>query len=337
MNKLAWLSLVSVLALPACGSSSDGGNGTTSSEASGSSKGDTSTTGATEGTGGNSGTAGTGGGATGGGTSTGGNDAGDAVTIVMDEFTVAPGAEVYKCQNFANPFGGDGNVGTFESHMTAGSHHLLLFYKAGATDDALEDCSGLEFAATPYSTQQPDDSLTLPDGVAALIPSSYGVRLQAHYLNTSAAPVQAQVKVTFHTRKPEDVTAYSGVLFVIEPKINIPAHSTGDVKHDCSLPMDMNLIKASSHMHKHGTHFTSTIAGETIVDTDQWSDPKPVLYDPVKPVKSGDALSFTCSYNNDGDVPLTFGESAQTNEMCIFVSAFYPVTSPSQVTVDCQK
>jgi hypothetical protein len=32
---------------------------------------------------------------------------------------------------------------------------------------------------------------------------------------------------------------------------------------------------------------------------------------------------------------LTFGESAQTDEMCIFVGAFYPAAA-DQVTVGCQ-
>ncbi len=77
--------------------------------------------------------------------------------LEMDSFVVPAGGEVYKCQNFANPFGGaNAEVTKFESHMTPGSHHLLLFYKKNPTDGPLEDCSGLEFAATPYSTQLPD-------------------------------------------------------------------------------------------------------------------------------------------------------------------------------------
>ncbi len=32
---------------------------------------------------------------------------GETVTITMDSFDIPPGGEVFKCQNFANPFGGD--------------------------------------------------------------------------------------------------------------------------------------------------------------------------------------------------------------------------------------
>src|SRR5262245_43511942 len=60
---------------------------------------------------------------------------GDTVTLSMTPFVVPSGGEVYKCQNFANPFvGQDANVTKFESHMTPGSHHLLLFYRPAATD-----------------------------------------------------------------------------------------------------------------------------------------------------------------------------------------------------------
>lgn len=33
---------------------------------------------------------------------------------------------------------------------------------------------------------------------------------------------------------------------------------------------------------------------------------------------------MTCDYDNETDQTLTFGESAATNEMCIFVGAYYP-------------
>src|SRR5437879_4719633 len=76
------------------------------------------------------------------------NDGNGTYTLTLDRFTVAPGQERYACQDFANPFGGEAaGIRQFASQMTPGSHHLLLFYKSGATDGALADCSGTEFAA----------------------------------------------------------------------------------------------------------------------------------------------------------------------------------------------
>jgi hypothetical protein len=320
MNKAFALALVASMPLTAaCSGSTDsnaptiGGDATT-----------TTSTGA-GGTTGGGGSAGTGGSA----------PMGDVVTLKMDEFPVAKGEEVYKCQNFANPFGGQGDIQEFASHMSAGSHHMLLFYEADATDGPLEDCSGLEFQATPYGSQQPDDSLTFPPGVAASFPSNYGIRLQAHYLNTTADAITAKVEVDFTMAEPGTVQQYAGVLFMVQTDIHVPPHETQTVTRDCSVPFDMNVIKASSHMHQHGINFTSTVANQPFFDTTAWSDPVPELFSPAKPLTNGDPIHFACTFENAGDTTLTFGESAQTNEMCILTASFYPVLDPSQVTVDC--
>ena len=327
MRTIHLLLASTLLATTACnGTASEGGGGSPAA----------SSTQASVGSGNPSGPSGTSGAGTGSGTTTsGGTSVGDELTLTLESFTVPPGGEVYKCQNFSNPFGGgDAEVSEFESHMAKGSHHLLLFYKDGATDGALEDCSGLEFAATPYSTQLPDDSLSFPDGVAATIPATTGLRIQSHYLNTTADTITAHVAVTFHLAAPGSVTQHAGVLFVVQPNIHIPAHSSQVVTDDCSIPQDMNLIKAGSHMHKHGTDFIATGAGNTLVHTTTWDDPAPTKFDPPDVLHAGDPLHFACTFQNDGDTPLTFGESASTNEMCIFVGSFFPIADGT-ATIGC--
>lgn len=292
------------------------------------------------GTGGSAGGGGSGGaggsGATTSGTGTGtGTQVGQSVTIAMDSFEIPSGAEVYKCQNFANPFGGDAEVSRFESHMTGGSHHLLLFYKDGVTDGPLGDCSGLEFAATPYSTQIPDDSTGFPDGVAAFVPASKGLRLQSHYLNTTAETITAQVTMTFHLAAPGSVTAHAGVMFIVQPNINIPPGSTTDVTYDCAIPKDMSILKTASHMHKHGTKFVSTVAGVPFYETDTWDEPTPALFDPPRELEAGDPLHFACTFENNSPDTLTFGESAASNEMCILVASYFPAAA-EQPTISCE-
>ena len=50
-------------------------------------------------------------------------------------------------------------------------------------------------------------------------------------------------------------------------------------------------------------------------------------------LKQGDPLHFACSFTNNGTAPLTFGESALTDEMCIFTASFYPAPA-GQATID---
>ena len=319
MNRRPLFPFVISLLLVACadppGESSSGGVGGSTSATSATSSGATTSTSAS--------TTGT------------GTPGEKTVTIAMDSFEIAPGGEVYKCQNFANPFGGDVEVSAFESHMTGGSHHLLLFYEDDAVDGALEDCSGLEFGPTPYSTQLADDTVDFPAGVAAAIPTSKGLRLQSHYLNTTSEPITAQVKMTFHLAVPGTVTDHAGVLFVVQPFIVVQPNSTKDIKYSCNLPLDMSVIKTASHMHKHGTKFVSTVAGEPFYETDTWDEPKPARFDPPRQLHAGDPLNFTCTFVNTSPDTLTFGESAGSNEMCILVASFYPAPA-GQPTVTCQ-
>jgi hypothetical protein len=316
MNRKTLLPLLISLNLVACadphGESTAGGAGGAAS-ASASSAATTATSGATTGT---------------------GTPGEQTVTIAMDSFEIPAGAEVYKCQNFANPFGGDVDVSAFESHMTGGSHHLLLFYEDGATDGAIEDCSGLEFAPTPYSTQLPDDMVAFPAGVAAAIPKAKGLRLQSHYLNTTAGAITAHVEMTFHLAAPGTVTDHAGVLFVVQPFISVPPNSTKDINYNCNIPLDMAVIKTASHMHKHGTHFVSTVAGQPFYETDTWDEPQPALFDPPRKLHAGDPLDFTCTFVNTSPDTLTFGESAASNEMCILVASFYPAPA-GQPTIGC--
>jgi hypothetical protein len=39
---------------------------------------------------------------------------------------------------------------------------------------------------------------------------------------------------------------------------------------------------------------------------------------------AGSQVTFSCTWVNNTSAPLTFGESAQTNEMCIFSGNVYP-------------
>jgi hypothetical protein len=325
MNASTWLPLstLALVALTACGNAveTSGSTGTGTAAA-------TTSSGA-----GGGGTGGSGATTT---TSGGGGAAGETQTLTLETFTVPPGGEVYRCQDFTNPFGGvAAEVSAFESHMTKGSHHLLLFYKDGAVDGPQADCNKFEFAATPYSTQLADDKVDFPAGVAALVPSTKGFRIQSHYLNVTDKPIEAHVEVTLHLAAPGTVKDHAGVLFVVEPQFAIQPNSTQVVNHNCKLPMDMNIIKAGSHMHKHGTKFNATIGAETIFETTTWDEPTPAFFAPAKAVKGGDTLDFNCTFVNNSANTLVFGESAEKNEMCIFVSSFYPVPD-GVTTVDCQ-
>jgi len=245
-------------------------------------------------------------------------------TLTLAAFTVMPGEERYVCQNFAGPFGsGSAAVARFDSHMTAGAHHMIVFFHAGG-DGALESCSGNEFAAGPYGSQRLDDSLSYPSGVAASLPAGSGLRIQAHYLNATQAPITPVVSLKL-TRADATLTQPAAVLFMSNLDIHVDAGAMGaEAQKTCKLPWDVNLIQSSGHMHRHGTSFTANANGQPLFQSSQWSDVPSRLFDPPLALPAGTEVTFTCVYDNPGATPLVYGESAQTDEMCIFSAQFYP-------------
>jgi hypothetical protein len=80
-------------------------------------------------------------------------------------------------------------------------------------------------------------------------------------------------------------------------------------------------------MHKQGVHFVAkTNTGVTLYDGTEWAEPLPKGFDPAVPLKAGTQITWSCTYNNATGQTLTFGESALTNEMCIFPGEFYNKT-----------
>jgi hypothetical protein len=248
-------------------------------------------------------------------------------TITLAAFTVAPGQERYACQDFANPFAGaPAAIHQLASHMTAGSHHLLLFYKAGAADGPLADCRGTEFAAGPYGSQRPDDAIVYPDGVAAVVSPTDGFRVQAHYLNASPAPLDVTVQIRLTRVDDATIRDHAAILFFSNSSIDVPAGASGVVaEKSCTLPFAVNLLQTTGHMHSHGRSFVATAAGATIFSSSRFSDVAPALFDPPLALPAGSAIRFACTYDNSaGATALHYGDSAVSDEMCIFSAQFYP-------------
>ena len=252
---------------------------------------------------------------------------GETVSLRLQPFTIPPGAEVYKCQDFANPFGADVDVAAFRSHLTPGSHHLLVFYKAGATDGALEDCSGFEFAAGPYGSQRPDDEIVYPAGVGAAVAHTTGFRVQVHYLNASHAPLAIDTEVAMQVARPGSVAQHAAVFFFNNTQLSIPP--TGQpvtIGKTCTVPTDIEVLQATGHMHAHGVRFTATAAGTTLFDSSSYADVQPALFDPPLHLAAGTAVTFSCTYVNDTGAAIRFGESARGDEMCILSGQFFPAS-----------
>jgi len=90
-----------------------------------------------------------------------------------------------------------------------------------------------------------------------------------------------------------------------------------------TLTQDIDLMGSASHMHKRGIHFVATAdGGQVLYDGTDWQEPKVKSFDPPLHLAAGTKITWACTYNNDTGQTLGFGESAATNEMCIFPGEF---------------
>jgi hypothetical protein len=260
---------------------------------------------------------------------------GSTITLTMSPFVVPAGGEVYRCQNFANPFGGDGAFDAIESHMTAGSHHLAVFYRDALADGPVEECSGLEFSAGPFATQLRDDRVQYPKGIAAVLNAGQGIRLNAHYVNTTSQDLSPTVVVKLRRVAADAKYQRAGLFTMTTLNVDVQPYQSKTIPVDCTAPADMSILSVTSHMHRHGVAFRSDVAGQSLYTSSTWDDPPRQFFDPARQIKMGDKIHFECDFVNRTASALTFGESASTNEMCVLLGQFYPYDAQGQVALNC--
>ncbi|HVU04205.1 MAG TPA: hypothetical protein VHE30_20750 [Polyangiaceae bacterium] len=253
-------------------------------------------------------------------------------TLVTTAFDIPAGQEYFRCQNFENPFGADVALLSTESFMTPGAHHMFVFEAPGATNGELEPCSGLEFSANVHTTQRSQERLTYPPGVGRFLSGATGLRVQIHFLNTSEETVHGEIAVTLRGDPPDLVPIHASQIFINTASISVAPRSQGSAQKDCAIPKDINVFTAASHMHQHGTYYTARSSdGQLLYETNQWAEPVPWTFTPPRKLSAGSTITEHCDYDNDTDYSLGFGESAATNEMCIFTGAYYPAADGESI------
>jgi hypothetical protein len=270
--------------------------------------------------------------ATGGAAGAGGASLADppgTATIQTDSFEVAPGGEVIKCQNFDNPFAGkDTPVTRIVSDMTRGSHHLQLYNLTEGTSRTIEDCPASDFHAMVHASARPHAETAYKPGMAIKLRGATGLRLQLHYLNGGTEPIRASATIKLSpAADPASITQWAASLYLSRVYMMVPPGKGQTVTTSCSVPSiygQIGLLGAGSHMHSRGVHFVAqTSSGVPLIDDTTWNEPPSHTYDPPVMLNPGDSVSWTCTYDNDTSMTLSYGDSAAKNEMCLLAGVYY--------------
>jgi hypothetical protein len=167
---------------------------------------------------------------------------------------------------------------------------------------------------------------TYPPNTGRVFNASNGLRLNVHFINSGADAKDAYIvyKVTYVD--PAGLTNKVASIFLNQVALRVPPGTSTQSK-TYTLSQDIDLMDDASHMHMRGVHFVATTdGGQMLYDGTDWQEPKPKFFDPPLHLAAGTKITWACTYNNDTGQTLGFGESAATNEMCIFPGEFYNAT-----------
>jgi hypothetical protein len=274
---------------------------------------------------------------------------------------VNPGQEIFLCYYVTLPNTGEVDVGAFQSFMTYGSsHHFIVFqggqgaYGAAQPNGTIVPCA---FAAGTwvYATSTPGEvvGMSMPDKVGLPFAAGTQLVLNMHFINTGTTPLYPQVKLNILFAKNIEYKAAAMVSF--NTQINVPAATatgpgTQTVSGTCTAPAGSNFFIMSTHTHKHATaavvKYNSGGQSTEIVHTgtattypaDQengtgydWEHPGvgQWLAPNFLTTKFGDSFTYSCSYTNTASTPVTVGETAASNEMCMAIGYYYPAGTSS--------
>lgn len=262
------------------------------------------------------------------------------------EFTVPAYTESWMCSVYPLPTEEISAVNWVEYQQTPGTHHMTLSTPGlipGLVEPGMYDCQELlgglmEDQIMFFGAQgTAQDTLYLPEGVAAQFPAGLDVIHELHYVNATDEPVDVYARVNAYTIPMEDVNEGIWGGQVRDEYINIPASSSHTEWTRCVLNEDIDVLFLASHTHKLGIEFTirrfdGENSGEIFYTNDDWHDPKIIQYDPPMVIPAGEGFEYSCTWENPNENPVSYGLTAE-DEMCNLAIVHTPYSMSAKCEV----
>lgn len=266
--------------------------------------------------------------------------------------TVAPaGGEIWKCAvaDLPTPPGAFTPVNRVHALQSPGVHHMdvmaLGLLQGVVIEPGMYDCDALyemypammEEGIFIFATQNEEEVLQLPEGVAANLPGALRVMVEIHYVNPTPREVPVWSRINAYTMDPEEVEDSIWGSAVRDVDINLEPGIEGWVEWTrCTLNRDVDMILLSSHTHELAERieiyrFDGERTGELLYANDDWHAPELMQIDPPMPIATGTGFEFRCHYRNPTDHTVNWGFTAE-DEMCQM--AF--VHTPFNLAAECE-
>jgi len=215
-------------------------------------------------------------------------------------------------------------------------HHVLL-YTVSLADaqalDAQDTPPGWQCYGGPGTKSPKMVGAWVPGSTTTHYPPQTGVTLyqgdvlvmQVHYNTSKHAPSPDRTTVSLQYSR-FDVPYHAQMFPLVQHGFTVPPHSTGaTATAEFTMPLDVALWGAAPHMHTRGADIKverTDAAGQTscLIDIPKWNFSWQQFYFyPERTgitVPAGDKLKLSCSWNNDTDHALRWGEGTE-DEMCL--------------------
>jgi hypothetical protein len=249
-------------------------------------------------------------------------------TVLTEEsWTLPPGGEME--QHCADKvLDEDVYVAAIRPIHPPGTHHTTLSVSASATS-----CSTIEVLRSGiiYAAGVGTEALYMPPGVAMKLPAGYTLRLGLHLYNVSEQMLSGVSGIEIIRVDAADVEHEAELMLAGPLSFSIdPGQHT--ITNDCMIREPQTVFALFPHMHQTGVHLktTAVVAGQTKIlhdDAYDFREQYQIALDPLA-LAVGDTIRTECTYENDTDRPIGFGESSDT-EMCFSILFRYPATGNS--------
>jgi hypothetical protein len=258
-------------------------------------------------------------------------DAGDGFKSLIQAHWVLPAqSEQYRCARFTVPE--DATIHSFRSLSPLGTHHTVLTVTHEPKQpDGLTVCGAATNASSMLAgSGVGTNDFTLPEGVAIKVRKGDQLLLNLHLFNVSDKDIEGTSGTLVKLMADNEVVHEAEAVLGGPIDLNIPAHSKGVVQSGaCTLVEDATLFAVAAHAHMHATHIKvtahSSIDGDVVLSDRPYSFESQVIYnvDPMVKMKKGDQVQVDCTYDNDGDETINFGDSSLA-EMCFAGFSRFP-------------
>lgn len=269
-----------------------------------------------------------------------GTDAGDAGTsaeppsdwrtLLEGTWELPSGQEGYRCVRLTMTE--DTYIKEFQPIAPPGTHHTLLSVNEEPTGpDGVSVCSAGDNGLVTLLGSGAGERYSagpVPDGVAFKIAKGSQLNLNLHLFNVTESTLTGTSGTKVRTTTADKVEQSAETILAGPLSLAIdPGRSTQ--KGQCTIQSDTTVFAVAPHMHQLGVHLKAVIdraAGGTedlfdgafdFEDQRQTATGQLVL-------KAGDVVQVECTYENDTDKVVGFGESS-LDEMCFIGLYRYPV------------